>query len=189
MVGIQDINFLIHKYYGDNPQLKRIVTIHSQQVAKKALEICRNKKLPLDPIDVFCAAMLHDIGVVRCNAPEIYAYGTLPYICHGIEGKKILDHHGLNKYSSICETHTGSGISKENIKNNKIPLPAKDFLPTTLLEKLICYADKFYSKSGDLTKEKSVNEIINQMKKFGDDSLERFMKLHLLFDCEIKEPK
>ena len=181
MSTIFDINFLFNKYYGDNPQLKRIVTIHSEQVAKKALEICKAKNLPLDPKDVFCAAMLHDIGVVKCKAPDIYAFGTLPYIQHGIEGRKILEKHGLFKYASICDTHTGSGITSQSIKKNKLPLPEKDFLPQTLLEKLICYSDKFFSKSHDLTKEKSIDEIIIQMRKFGEDSLKRFMDLHSLF--------
>ena len=184
--NIQDINFLFHKYYGDNPELRRIVTIHSQQVARKALQIRDAKNLPLDPIDVFCAGMLHDIGVVKCSAPDIFAFGALPYIRHGLEGKKILEKNGLNKYASICVTHTGSGISKENIKNNKIPLPIKDYLPTTLLEKLICYCDKFYSKSHNLTKEKSVEQIITQLEKFGEDSVKRFLELHELFNCDNK---
>lgn len=186
MAFIQDINFLFHKYYGDNPELKRIVTIHSQQVAKKALQICEAKNLPLDPQDVFCAAMLHDIGVVKCNAPGIFAFGTQPYILHGIEGRKMLEKHGLAKYASICDTHTGAGISKENIKKNKIPLPIKDYIPSTLLEKLICYSDKFYSKSNNLTKEKSIDQILNQMKQFGDDSVKRFLHLHELFNCDNK---
>ena len=180
--GINDINFLFKKYYGDNPQLRRIVTVHSEQVAKKALEICKIKNLPLDEKDVYCAAMLHDIGVVKCNAPDIYAFGSLPYIRHGIEGRKILEQHGLHQYASVCETHTGSGIYKENIKNNKIPLPKKDYLPKTLLEKLICYSDKFYSKSHNLLREKPLNEIIDQLSKYGDDVVDRFMKLHVLFN-------
>lgn len=181
MAGIFDINFLFNKYYGDNPQLKRIVTIHSEQVAKKALEICQAKNLPLDPVDVFCGAMLHDIGVVKCKAPDIYAFGNLPYIQHGIEGRKILEKHGLYKYASICDSHTGSGITAHSIIKNKLPLPVKDYLPATMLEKLICYSDKFFSKSLDLTKEKSIEEITNQMSRFGENSLKRFLELHSIF--------
>lgn len=181
MGGITDINFLYNKYYGDNPELRRIVTIHSEQVAKKAIEICESRKLPLDTKDVYIAAMLHDIGVVNCHAPDICAYGSLPYIQHGIEGRKILEENGLYRFASICDTHTGSGISKENIRKNKIPLPPKDYFPISLLEKLICYSDKFFSKSQDLTKEKNIEDVINQMKKFGEDSLERFLEYHSLF--------
>ena len=181
MAAISDINWIYKKYYQDNPELLRIVLTHSEQVAKKALKICRNKKLPLDHKEVFCAAMLHDVGVVKCNAPDICAYGALPYLQHGIEGSKILKENGLEQFASICSTHTGAGITAENIKKNNLPLPAEDFIPVSLLEKLICYSDKFFSKSHDLKKEKPLEEIITQMKRFGDDSYERFMELHRLF--------
>lgn len=181
MVGISDINWLFYKYYVDNPELKRIVVVHSEQVAKKALQIYEKKKLPLDPKDIYCAAMLHDIGVIKCNAPSIYAHGDFPYIQHGIEGEKILKKNGLANYASVCVRHTGAGISKENIISNNLPLPPEDMIPETLLEKLICYSDKFYSKSHDLLREKSIEEIKSQMHKLGEDSYKRFMEMHSLF--------
>ena len=184
MKGFTDINWLFYKYYRDHPDLKRIVVIHSEQVAKKALKICKDRKLSLDPTDVYCAAMLHDIGVVKCSAPDIHARGTLPYIQHGHEGEKILLKNGLSKYARICITHTGAGLTKQEIKDKGLHLPPIDMLPKTLLEKLICYADKFYSKSHDLRKEKSLEEVKAQMKKYGEDSYNRFMKLHQLFGEE-----
>lgn len=179
---IPDVNFLFYKYYKDNPELRHIVSLHSEMVAKKALDICKRKKLPLDHKEVYCAAKLHDIGVVKCSAPGIHAKGDLPYICHGVEGEKILEKHHMFKYSGICSRHTGSGITKEEILRNNLPLPAKNYLPKTLMEKLICYADKFYSKSGDLTKEKSLEQIMNQMRSFGKESLDRFLELHKNFN-------
>lgn len=176
-----DINFLFHKYYSDNPELRRIVTTHSAMVAKKALEICRNKNLPLDHKLVFSAAMVHDIGVVNCNAPEIHAHGKQPYILHGLEGKKILQRHGLKHLANVCTNHTGAGITAKEIEDKNLPLPHQDFLPKNLLEKLICYADKFYSKSHDLTKEKTIEEISAQMKRHGEESYKRFMELHSIF--------
>lgn len=181
MKGFCDINWLYYHHYHDNPELRRIVTIHSEQVAKKALEICRRKNLPLNHHDVYLAAMLHDIGVVKCNAPSIHARGSLPYICHGVEGKKILEKAGLYKYAKVCERHTGAGLSVEDIQNRRLPLPPHDMIPHSLLEKLICYSDKFFSKSKDLKKEKSLEEVIEQMKKFGDSSYQRFLELHEIF--------
>ncbi|MCH5229819.1 MAG: HD domain-containing protein [Muribaculaceae bacterium] len=177
-----DINWLFKKYYSDNHELRRIILIHSQQVAKKALAIAKEKHLKLNDNDIYVAAMLHDIGVVKCNAPDIYARGTLPYLQHGCEGKKILDEIGLYKYGRICLTHTGSGITKEEIIKRNLPLPPQDMLPKTLLEKLICYADKFYSKSRDLKKEKNLDQIMEQMAGFGEESLNRFLELHNLFN-------
>lgn len=181
MAGVSDINWLYNKYYGDNPPLREIVTVHSNMVAKKALEIAHRLNLNLDKKDIYIAAMLHDIGVVKCNAPDIFAHGDLPYLQHGLEGKKILEDNGLNNYANICSTHTGSGITAEEIIKNRLPLPPADYLPTTLLEKLICYADKFYSKSKDLTKEKDITRVIAQMQKFGSGPLQRFLELHSLF--------
>lgn len=181
MNGISDFNWLYKKYYNDNPELRRIVFLHSLKVAEKALEICRQKNLSLDQKNVFCAAMLHDIGVVKCYAPDIHAFGDKPYIQHGIEGKKILEDNGLFQFSTVCITHTGSGITADEIVKNHLPLPAQDMLPSSLLEKIICYSDKFYSKGQDLTKEKTLDQIIQQMNKFGPDSLARFMELHKIF--------
>lgn len=182
MICYHDINWLYSKYYGNNPQLLETVYTHSQMVAKKALDIAYKKTLNLEKSEIFCAAMLHDIGVVKCNAPDIHAYGSLPYLQHGIEGRKILEEHGLYKFAKICERHTGSGITALEVKERNLPLPHKDMVPISNLEKLICYADKFYSKSGDLKREKTINEIEKQMERFGEGSLKRFKELHHLFN-------
>lgn len=180
MPGIKDINWVYYKYYADNPELKKIVMHHSEQVAQKALSINKNKNLGLDEIEIYCAAMLHDIGVVKCSAPSIHAHGELPYIQHGIAGKEILDKNGLDKFSNICITHTGSGITLEEIKKNKLPLPLTDMTPKTMLEKLICYSDKFFSKSCPM-EEKPLSNVLEEIKKFGIGAYNRFMELHSLF--------
>lgn len=181
MPGISDINWVFKKYYADNPALRRIVATHSEQVAKKAIEICKAKNLEIDERDVYCAAMLHDIGVVKCYAPDIHAFGELPYLQHGLEGQKILIEAGLSQYASVCATHTGAGITKADIKLHNLPLPEKDLVPSTLLEKLICYSDKFFSKNHDLLEEKTLDQIIRQMERYGEPSLNRFLSLHKLF--------
>lgn len=181
MTGSSDIEWLYYKFYSNNPVLKRTVYLHSLQVAKKALQICEEKNLSLEKEDIYMAAMLHDIGVFRCNAPSIFSYGHLPYLQHGLEGEKILNKYGFTKFSNICTTHTGAGISIDDIKKYNLPLPEKNMVPETLLEKLICYADKFYSKSNNLLKEKTLDDIIKQIKKFGEDSLKRFMEMNSIF--------
>ena len=81
----------------------------------------------------------------------------------------------------MCERHTGSGISLAQIETQNLPLPRRDMLPLSLEEKLVCYADKFYSKSRDLRAEKPVDKIIAQMAAHGQDVLERFMEMHNMF--------
>lgn len=177
-----DINWIYTNLYGDNVKLLENVYTHSSKVAQKALKIADEKKLDLDRKIIYCAAMLHDIGVVKCYAPDINANGPLPYIQHGVEGQKILQLYGLTMFDKVCERHTGSGITAIEIKQQQLPLPHRDLLPVSLLEKLICYADKFYSKGGDLEREKSIPEIEKQLERFGESSLKRFKELHQLFN-------
>lgn len=49
-----------------------------------------------------------------------------------------------------------------------------------MLEKLVCYADKFYSKSGSM-EQKSLERVEASIARFGDDNLARFRALHALF--------
>lgn len=176
-----NISEIFEKYYKGNPELLTTVITHSECVARKALGCLRLKGIEADEGFVKEAAMLHDIGVVKCNAPAIHCHGTLPYICHGIEGKRILDSLGYPRHALVCERHTGSGLTIEDIVRQGLPLPHRDLCPVTIEEKVICYADKFFSKSGNLTEEKPLDKVIRQMKKFGDGSFFRFMELHSLF--------
>ena len=178
----KELETLYKEIYNENLPLLATVLIHSECVARKAL-ICADKRnLPVDRELVLNGAMLHDIGVVKCYAPDINANGPLPYIQHGVEGQKILQLYGLTMFDKVCERHTGSGITAIEIKQQQLPLPHRDMLPVSLLEKLICYADKFYSKGGDLEREKSIPEIEKQLERFGESSLKRFKELHQLFN-------
>lgn len=178
-VSIEDIFSL---YYTDNPQLLATVSVHSEAVAGLAVSIARTKRLDIDIDFVREAALLHDIGVIKCDAPAIHCHGKLPYICHGVEGRKMLDNLGMPRHALVCERHTGSGLTLNDILRQKLPLPHRDMCPQSLEEKLICYADKFFSKSGNLTEKKPLQKVISQMEAFGPDSLSRFMALHEIFD-------
>lgn len=178
---------IIEKYYGEgNPfgnsrELHNTLLVHSRMVADKALRCAKKCNLEIDLKFVEEAALLHDIGIFRCNAPDIYCEGELTYICHGIEGRAILDAEGLPRHALVCERHTGAGLTIEDIKSQNLPLPLRDMTPQTIEEKLICYADKFFSKSGDIRKEKSLDKVIKSMARHGEDTLNRFLQLHQLF--------
>ena len=136
---------LIQKYYpDDNAPLQYILLRHSADVAEKAAQIAeRHPELHLDQRFVYEAAMLHDIGIFRTHAPEIFCLGTEPYIKHGILGRELLDGMGLPRHALVCERHTGAGISAFDIREQQLPLPPRDMLPISIEEKLVCYADKF----------------------------------------------
>lgn len=176
-----DIQSIILKYYEEGSALLALLLTHSEMVAKKALECAEKKNLNIDRKFVHEAAMLHDIGIIRCDAPGILCHGTEHYIRHGIIGAEMLRKEGLDKYARVCERHTGSGLTAEEIKKEGLPLPLQDFLPETPEEKLICYADKFFSKSGDPSEEKSLDRVRRSMAKFGEESLARFDEMHAMF--------
>lgn len=179
-----DYNKLIEKYYPEDNALRHIFFTHSQSVAHRALQIVSyHPELHLDSRFVEEAAMLHDIGIFRCNAPGIHCFGTEPYICHGHIGAELLRAEGYPRHARVCERHTGAGLSLEDIVSQQLPLPHLDFLPETLEEKLICYADKFYSKS-HLEREKTIKQAEKSLEKFGQEGLNRFREWEKLFECK-----
>jgi len=124
--------------------------------------------------------MLHDIGIFRCNAPDINCYGSHQYIEHGYLGADLLREEGLPEHALVCERHTGSGLTLETIVKNNYPLPQRNMLPISIEEKLICYTDKFFSKSKPdlMFTPESIRE---KMLKFGKEDLVRFDEMHELF--------
>lgn len=176
-----DFNSIIDKFYESGSRLREILIRHSSQVADKALSIVRSKSLPLAQDEVMAAAMLHDIGIFRCYAPDIECHGSEPYICHGVIGAQLLRNERVPEaIARVAERHTGAGLSSDDILRQRLPLPPGDYMPESLLERLICYADKFFSKSGDM-KEKSIDRVRAAMARHGADTLRRFDSLHSQF--------
>lgn len=169
-----DYQAIIDKYYPEENELRRILMIHSRSVADKALAIAEaHPELPIDKQFVEEAAMLHDIGIFRTNAPSIYCFGTEPYICHGTIGAQLMREEGFPQHALVCERHTGSGLSLLEIERQNLPVPHHDMLPLSLEEKLICYADKFFSKT-HLEREKTVEQARSSLLKFGEEGIARF---------------
>lgn len=173
---------IIDKYYSEDGDLRTILIIHSQSVAHKALQIVSlHPELNLDREFIEEAAMLHDIGIIKTDAPGIKCFGTEPYICHGILGAEMLRQEGLPRHARVCERHTGAGLSLNEIVSQNLPLPHQDFLPETLEEQVICYADKFFSKT-HLDREKSVEKAEKSIAKFGEEGLARFKQWEKMFE-------
>ena len=130
---------IINKYYPEDNELKHILLTHSRSVADKALWIAgKHPELNLDKQFLEEAAMLHDIGIFRCNAPDIDCHGDAEYICHGYLGAELMRAEGYPRHARVCERHTGTGITLAMIEERGLPLPHRDFMPETLEEQLIC---------------------------------------------------
>jgi len=176
---------IIQKYYPIESEAYNVLVKHSRDVADKAVSIGRlHPEIVLDLRFVEEAAMLHDIGAFLCYAPEIGCHGRSAYICHGYLGADLLRKEGYPRHALVCERHTGTGLSLEMIKRFNLPVPHRDMSPHTLEEQLICYADKFYSKT-NLYREKPVEKILKSMAKYGKEAVQRFEKWHKLFGLKV----
>lgn len=165
---------IIDKFYPCENELKHIFMVHARKVAGLSLELAaRHPELSMDVNFIEEAAMLHDLGIFLCDAPRIYCNGDKPYICHGYLGAELLRSIGLPRHASVCERHTGTGITKEIIEREGWPLPLRDFTPVTLEEQLICFADKFYSKTKYLETARTLDQVRESMRKISDESVKK----------------
>ena len=165
------VNELIHKYCEGNEALEQVLLRHSGDVAQRALKIAKvHPELEADETFLWEAAMLHDIGITRVDAPSIYCYGTEPYIRHGLLGGEILHSEGLPRHARVAERHTGTGLTAVEIVRQNLPLPHQDFTPESIEEQIVCYADKFYSKTR-LDIEKTPEQAMRSLQKFGSEGV------------------
>ena len=172
---------IIERYYDRRSEAYRVLINHSRQVADKALSIAKaHPEMKLDLAFIEEAAMLHDIGITFCHAPDIGCFGTFDYICHGYLGADLLRKEGFPRHAFVCERHTGTGISLQKIIETKLPLPHRDFLPVTLEEQLICFADKFFSKTKP-DAEKDIAHIQKSLQKHGEETVLCFINWCTLF--------
>ncbi len=182
-----EVTAIIELFYPADNDLRRTLLRHSSQVREKALAVFADLpealRREMDPALISAGAMLHDVGICQCSAPDIFCTGSRHYLEHGIAGAEMLRRLGrpeLEACARICECHTGSGLTAKEIRCGGLPLPVRDFLPETPEEKLVCFADKFYSKSGAM-QEKSLEKIRCGMRRFGEEPLRRFDELCSFF--------
>jgi len=173
---------VIERFYTRGTQLYNILIEHSKRVADRAVQVVdSHPEFKDDGTFIYRAAMLHDIGIIKTNAPSIFCEGNEPYICHGYLGADMLRSIGLERYSFVAERHTGTGLTKEYIIENGLPLPLdRSYMPESIEEKIVCFADKFYSKT-KLYNCKDVAAVRVSLKKFGEETIERFNALNEMF--------
>lgn len=172
---------IIQKYYHPDTELYHILVKHSEQVRDKALEVSlHHPELSLNIEFITEAALLHDIGIFLCDAPRIHCHGTHQYIEHGYLGADLLRKEGLHDHALVCERHTGTGISLEQIISKNLPLPLREMKPVSLEEKVICYADKFFSKT-DLNCALSIDRIRIMLGHHHPENIIIFDEWHQLF--------
>jgi len=109
------------------------VISHIEMVTKRALEIGRKLKekgfdVDLELLEV--GGYLHDIG-----------RSVTHNVGHAVESSKIIKELGFSDpVIRLVERHVGAGITVEEA--GRLGLPKKDYIPKTLEEKILAYADK-----------------------------------------------
>jgi len=182
-----DPEAIIRQHYPEG-STRDLLLRHGELVAGKALAVLEGAPwLDADREFVAQAALLHDIGIGRTRCPQLGCTGDLPYVCHGIEGRAILESMSLQPHALVCERHVGVGIRADETLTRKLPLPARDMLPISVEERLICYADKFFSKTENGRHEKSIAEIVSGLVRFAPEYEARFLALHRSFTREPAE--
>jgi uncharacterized protein len=134
-------------------------------LAVKFAETCKNKGLAVDVDLVEVGALLHDIGRSKTHG-----------ITHAVVGVEIAKSLNLPpSIVSIIECHVGGGINADEAK--KIGLPAKDYFPTTLEEKIVSYADKLIEGSRVVPIEKTLKKFSRKLGG-GHPAIDRVIRLH-----------
>ncbi|MBC7130699.1 TIGR00295 family protein, partial [Candidatus Bathyarchaeota archaeon] len=140
---------------------------HCEAVTQLALEIaekCIQKGFKVNIKLVETGSLLHDIGRSKTHS-----------VHHAVVGAEIAEKLGLPEpIVSIIKRHVGGGISPEEAEN--LGWPKDVYMPQTLEEKIITYADKLIE--GDQIV--SIEETIEKFRKNGlpPSAIERIKKLH-----------
>jgi len=174
---------IISEYYESGSKAYNILVRHGEDVARKAVAAAQNvSHLKPDLNFIREAALLHDIGMFLTNTPELGCTGQHPYICHGYLGRELLEKKGLPKHALVCERHVGVGITAEEIKHHNLPLPVRNMTPVSIEEQIICFADKFFSKNGNLPAEETpLENILQTIEQYGPDKVATFQSWLQLF--------
>jgi uncharacterized protein len=136
---------------------------HSIAVCKKAIKLSSNFDVNTELVKT--GALLHDIGRCKTNS-----------IDHAIVGAEILRELGFSdEVANIALRHIGAGIPKEEAI--VLGLPAEDYIPISLEEKIVAHADNLIHWD----KEVDLNFVIKKWKeRLGENhpSIPRIIKLH-----------
>jgi uncharacterized protein len=155
----------------------RRVIAHCKTVAALALRIaaaCQAKGMQVDLQLVGAGALLHDIGRSETHNVE-----------HGIVGAEIARKLKLpESIVAIIERHVGGGIDVDEAK--QLGWPPNRYLPQTLEERIVCYADKLIEGNRRVPIKRTIEKL---SKELGRDhrSLGRIEQLHEEFSPLLAE--
>ncbi|MGC8849095.1 MAG: TIGR00295 family protein [Candidatus Bathyarchaeia archaeon] len=144
------------------------VIAHCRRVADIALELAlkaSDRGFPVDLGLVEAGALLHDVGRSITHRVD-----------HGAVGADMLRSIGIDEdIARIVERHVGAGIPADEAV--ELGLPKRDYMPSTLEEKIVCYADKLAKGSRRITYEEALMDLIEDLGE-GHPAVKRLKRLH-----------
>jgi uncharacterized protein len=152
---------------------KRVIE-HCRAVKALAVEIaqaCKRRGVKVDVELVEIGALMHDVGRAVTHGVE-----------HGVVGADIArNSHMPEKLVRIIERHIGGGLTSEEAQ--RLGLPVKSYVPVSLEERIVAYADKLIEGSVRLPVEVAV-EKLRRDKNVPEASAERVRQWHAeLSEC------
>jgi uncharacterized protein len=139
---------------------------HCEAVARLAIETANKlekKGLKINTELVEAGALLHDLGRSKTHTVD-----------HAVVGAEIAQSAGLPEpLIRIIKRHVGGGITAEEAE--KFGWPKDVYVPLTLEEKIVSYADKLIEQSKIVPIGLTVEHLRMEHK---DDAAERVRKLH-----------
>lgn len=139
----------LHRKYAPNELVFNHVYEHCA-IVKEIAEWCvANAGLDNVDRDVLRAScLLHDIGTYVYFQDDGHIQNERLYLQHALLGAAIVRDEGIDDVIvSNIKTHVLLGLSKEEIMDKQLPIPARDYVPETIEGRLLCYADRFHSKN------------------------------------------
>jgi uncharacterized protein len=144
------------------------VITHCKAVAALATDIaeaCNARGMTVDVDLVRIGALLHDIGRSKTHG-----------VGHGIVGAQIAKVAQLpDAVVAIIEHHVGSGITKKEAQS--LGFPAKSYVPRSMEERIVAYADKLIEGARQVSIEAAV-ERFRRDKQISDEAVQRLKQWH-----------
>ncbi len=149
---------------------------HCRAVADFAEEIakaCEKKGLRVNVELVRIGALLHDVGRTKTHNVD-----------HAIVGAQIAQEWNLpDEVVSIIERHVGGGITEGEAR--KLGWPVKSYIPESIEERIVAYADKLIESSMRVPVEVAIEQF-RRDKNIREDSVERLKRWHEEFMICLK---
>jgi uncharacterized protein len=148
--------------------------INVTKVALRIANVFKAKGYKVDVKLVEAGALLHDIGRGQTHGIE-----------HGVVGGQTARKLGMPmELAHIIERHVGAGLTVDEARRNN--LPRGSYIPETLEEKIVCYADKLIEGAHEVGIDSTIENFAEEL---GVDhpAIKRLKDLHAEMTAVINE--